>query len=839
MTTRAIAGLPIDWQVQLDQGADAGAVAQALAATAPATAVETVEYARVEAFVADTGGTEQVTGPGQVVGIPDRYLAAFPGQLTPLVGRTDGPVLFSQTAANLHAGVGDSIVIRRPGLPDAGVEATGVAALPNVDSLFQAIGLTPGLAPPSSPPDNILIVPIATWHALFDAQRAVRPDSVRSQLHVRLDHRLLPGDPGAAYARVVAMANNLVARTAGSAVIGDNLAARLDGVRSDALYAGVTLLFLGAPGMLLAALLAGSIAAAGNARRRREQGLLRLRGAQSDQVLSRPAVEAAVAASAGGGAGVLLALALSAFLGLELSTATTALWCGIGALAALALGLTVVLLPAERDLRAATVAGLRAGSARAGKPLWQRSGLDLALIALAVILFLRLRAAGYQIVLATEGVAQTSVNYESFVAPLALWAGSGLLWIRLSGLLLASRRRTLGRLLAPLAGSLAGLVAASLSRQGRRLARGIGLLALATGFAVSTAIFNATYEAQARVDAELTNGADATVTGSAAAPAGVRLAAIRAVAGVAAAAPMMHRFAYVGADLQDLFGIDAAELPGATTLADAYFANHDATATLGRLAATPDGVLVSDETVRDFQLVEGDRINLRLQSALDHQYHVAPFRFVGTIREFPTAPRDSFLVANAGYVAGVTHDPSQEVVLVRAAEPAATVARLREALRADSTLRVTGLDAALSLISSSLTAVSLSGLTRIELGFAVLLMAAGTAIVIGLGFAERQRTYDILAALGANAGQIGSFLRSEALLITVPGLLCGLTTGLAVAESLVAMLDGVFDPPPDGIVVPFGYLAALLAAAAASSIALVVVFERLHRRADPARLRAG
>ena len=58
------------------------------------------------------------------------------------------------------------------------------------------------------------------------------------------------------------------------------------------------------------------------------------------------------------------------------------------------------------------------------------------------------------------------------------------------------------------AGDLAPTVAASLSRQASRIACGAGLLALAVGFAISTAVFNVTYSGQARVDAELSNGAD-------------------------------------------------------------------------------------------------------------------------------------------------------------------------------------------------------------------------------------------------------------------------------------------------------------------------------------------
>ena len=109
----------------------------------------------------------------------------------------------------------------------------------------------------------------------------------------------------------------------------------------------------------------------------------------------------------------------------------------------------------------------------------------------------------------------------------------------------------------------------------------------------------------------------------------------------------MHRYAYVGADLQDLYGIEPTAIGRVTTMANVYFANGDAKAALATLAATPDGILVSEETVNDFQLNQGDKLNLRLQSAVDHQYHVVPFTFVGVVREFPTAPKDSFLVANA------------------------------------------------------------------------------------------------------------------------------------------------------------------------------------------------
>ena len=91
------------------------------------------------------------------------------------------------------------------------------------------------------------------------------------------------------------------------------------------------------------------------------------------------------------------------------------------------------------------------------------------------------------------------------------------------------------------------------------------------------------------------------------------------------------------------------------------------------LAQYPNGILVSEETVKDYQLHPGDEINLRLQNASDHQYLVVPFRFVGVVREFPTAPRDSFLVANAGYIARQTGTSAAEIVLLKICLPACSL----------------------------------------------------------------------------------------------------------------------------------------------------------------------
>src|SRR5581483_5329805 len=277
MTRRAVAGVAVDWQVEAQSGADPAAVAQAVRAYPGVTDGLAVGFASTSGLEATTGGTTQSTGPGVVLGLPDTYRTVFPAELRDLAGASTGVLLAQQTAANLHAAPGDTVTIGRAGLPPVAVRVDGVVDLPQADSLFQKVGAPPG-AQPQAPPDNVLLLPEARWHALFDPLTAARPDLVHTQIHTRLRHNL-PGDPAAAYTDISGRARNLEVHLAGTALVGDNLAATLAAARADGLYAQVLFLFLGLPGAVLAGLLTASVAAAGGDRRRREQSLLRARGA--------------------------------------------------------------------------------------------------------------------------------------------------------------------------------------------------------------------------------------------------------------------------------------------------------------------------------------------------------------------------------------------------------------------------------------------------------------------------------------------------------------------------------------------------------------------------------
>uniref|UniRef100_UPI00056102DB FtsX-like permease family protein n=1 Tax=Solirubrobacter soli TaxID=363832 RepID=UPI00056102DB len=702
---------------------------------------------------------------------------------------------------NLHARPGDTVTIGGA-RGTARVTVDGIVDLPAADSLFQQVGAPPG-AQPQAPPDNVILLPAALFARL-------EPQGT-TQVHATLDPRL-PASPSAAYTTVNGRKLNLETRLSGTGLVGDNLGSALDQARQDALYAELLFLFLGVPGAVVAGLVTAAVASAGAQRRRRDAALLRTRGASTGRIVRLALAETLLAAGVGIAAGLGIALAVGAS---QFGTASfgagpqaAALW-GVGAtLAGLIIAAASIALPARRDARALTVAAQRLQLGRdARSAWWARAGLDGICLAGGAAVYWQASRNGYSLVLAPEGVPQISVNWYALLAPVLCWIGTGLLAYRLADLMLIHGRAVLSKLTRPLAGELAPTVAATMGRQRRLLATSVALVALTVAFAASTATFNSTYKQQAEVDARLTNGADVTVTespGADVAPAGA--ARLDRLPGVRSVEPMQHRFAYVGADLQDLYGVRPTTIGTAGDLQNAWFSGGTASALMSTLARRPDSILVAAETVKDFQLQPGDTLRLRLQDGRTKQFVTVPFRYAGVANEFPTAPTDSFLVANAAYVAHKTGSDAVGAFLLQTdgTSPHTVADRVRAAV--GPSVQVTDIERSRRVVGSNLTAVELTGLTRVELAFALVLALAASGLTLALGLRERRRAFAIAAALGARTRQLGGFAWSEAAFVTGGGLVLGGLIAIVISRLLVKVLTGVFDPPPDAFSIPWTYL---------------------------------
>src|SRR6202022_4481704 len=205
---------------------------------------------------------------------------------------------------------------------------------------------------------------------------------------------------------------------------------------------------------------------------------------------------------------------------------------------------------------------------------------------------------------------------------------------------------------------------------------------------------------------------------------------------------------------------------------------------------------------------------------------------VGVVKEFPTAPKDSFLLANLPYVLSVTHTSGPNVDLVSTSGvPRATAVAIQQAT-AGSGATTGDITAQLATTSSSLTAVSPAGISRLEEAFAGAL-ALGAVVLFGtLAVIERRREFATMAAMGARLRTVASFLWTETTVVAgVATLLVG-ALGTALSLMLVTILTPVFDPPPDALAVPWrflGFLAVAIVLGALTSAALALA---ALRRAD-------
>lgn len=821
LTERAAGRVPVDWQVQQGSGADATAVARAVAAVPGVIGSRPVDYAKVAGLTATSAGGTRTTGAAYVVSLPADYATFAPSELRTLVGDTAGAVLQQQTASNLAAQPGTVVSIIGT---TRSVPVTGVVDLPNADSFFQVVG-TSGAATSTAAPDNVLLVPPAAFATLVSKAAVVH------QLHVRLDHSGLPGDPAAAADEVRARANHLVSAVAGTALIGNNLEAALSAAREDALYARLLVLLLGAPGLALSAVVTGLVISLRNDRQRRDLGLLRLRGAtprRAASLLGATALLDGLLGAVLGGLGARLATRAALGSGAPLSTG----WVLGAAVAGLLLAVAVELAPVARLLRSGSpsVRSQVDAPLTVTTPLALRLGLDVVLLVASAVVFWLTSRGGYQVVVVPEGVPVASVDYAALLAPALAWPGLALLVWRLTALAVDHRGRAPST---DAGGRLPDLRHEVVRRRRRLIARGATGLAVAVAVTTSAAVFTTTYDRQARVDVALTVGSDVSVTLPPDATASLDPAIARRP-GVLAVEQVAHRLAYVGPDLQDVYGIDAGTIGRAAPLQDAFTPGSSVRAALAALARTPDGVLLSQETLHDYQLRTGDQVRLRLRDRTG-AYVAHTFHVVGVVTEFATAPRDSFILANRDHLAAATGVSAVQTLLVRTDHPATVAASIEappNALVNDITAPRVAVPSA-----SGLAAGSLAGLARLILAFGLLLAVASAALVLAVGASQRRRSLVALAVLGASARQRAGFLWTEARWIVLSGVLGGLVAGALVAFQLVKVLTGIFDPPPEVPAVPVTFLVVLLVAVVGGAVAATAASARWAGRVDASRLR--
>jgi putative ABC transport system permease protein len=823
VTRRALADLPVDAQVVIGPGEDSGVALATVSADPAVRSVSAFDLAHFDSASTNKAGTATQTSVGVLIGVDPSYSATT--GLFPLSSGTVAPgevAISRDLASNLGAVPGDAIAFTLPGGASVTLRVAGIVSLAGADLVLGPIDAAHRAAGANAPV-NVAVMsradlasqvlpkipatataadPSSSGTGASGASPVFAADpAVRRELHVQLQHAQLPGDPVAAQAWLDTVRRRVEKQGAGKLQWIDDASASLEPLANDLAWGQILFIFLALPGIFLALALSRLAADATADATRRHAALLRARGATRRQLRNLFMIATVLTALAGSALGVAIGAAVGlALFGGELASA--GLVDALLRASAISIVLTTTLatlasvLPLRTQLREEIAAG-RQELQRNRAPLWQRLYLDVLALIVGAVVYVLAGGSGIHPVLNAEGNPTVTLALTSFIAPLLLWSGGTLLLLRLIGAFLRRSGRltqTLGRLLGP-GGELAGR---SVTARAAAASRAIVVLALAVSFATSVLVFDATYRQQQVIDAQLTLGADIKAV-----PDGPSTAATIAHLtgpGLAAATPFVDRVVYVGPEAQDLLAIDAATLPAVAPLADSFFEGSTAAGAIEALRARPDAILVSAETAKDYSIVPGDRIRIRVPDA-NGNLKTVDFTMAGIALEFPTAPKDAFLVANQSYVAAQTGNDAISFVLARADGDVGS-ASTALARRLGDTWQVSDLGTTTARLANSITSVDLSALVLLDVSFAVIIAAVGVALFLLAGLAERRREFATLVAIGAEPRQMRASMLGETLFIGTAGIATGLLTGTVVGVTLLQILAGVFDPPADVPAIP-------------------------------------
>ena len=800
-------------------------------------------------------GAAKADGPVRVFGFDRAYARHYPSIRLASGNFDPGSALLTPEASRrLRTRQGGVVTLALPGgARPVQLPVSGIADLSRARPLFNSRrGLK--LEDFLYKPDSVVVSPELFRKLVLPAFRAAsgargKGLQVKSpptlEVDVQAERSPLDSDPATALRQTDAVGGAIKKVAPKQDYQLDNISNTLEVARSDAAVAKRMFLFLGLPGLLLAAFLAaysGSILAS---TQRREQANLRLRGAHRGHLLRILAYRTAAVAGAGSLLGTLTGfVSVLAILGPSALFEAAAAQLVISALVAIGSGLLVTGLALYLPGRSALsreVTGERREMAIERQPAWRRLHLDYAAVAVAgIAVAVALRSGAFDAPAGAVSTGEgTSLASHLLLLPLTAWFAGTLLSVRAfeavaTRLPVASPPR-----FGPM---VKGILNRSLSRRPRALITGIVGVGLVIAFGMALAVFAASYDAAKAADAELTVGSNLRVTPSPLstkehAPA---FASELEVPGVAAVAPVVSSLenAFLrsdfNSDVKTLAAVDPTSFRRTAALSDSFFPGSTAAGAMAALEADPKSILVDAESADELKLEKGDTAEVLLAKGTKNQ-ELRKMKVAGTFDRFPGFPEKLQIVANLGYYQAQTRLKEVDFFLARTTDQSnaglagATSAVNAGPARGDK-LDIDSTETTFNKDQSSLTALNIRGLVDLDSFYTLLMSAAVVGIFVFGLMLQRRREYVTLRAQGMPSRKLQALILGEAGFVGFSGLAAGLLVGGAMGLLLVKVLHPLFILPPVPTI-PFGDAALLaglvLAATVASTLAALTILRRL------------
>jgi putative ABC transport system permease protein len=793
----------------------------------------------------------------RVFGVDHRYLEQDPsiriveGSYEPGAG-----LLSAEAARALSISPGGVVQIRVPGMSQPlRVRISGITDVSRAKSLFYSRE-GKQLEQFVYVRHSVIVGPEVFTETIIPAFQNVTtaPGTIlRSQpileVDVFMEREPLDADPGTALAQTKAVADAVNAVASGHDILIDNISNALQVARDDARTAKRMFVFLGLPGALLAAILtsyAGGVLASAL---RREQAILRIRGANRRHLLRMHGVRTLALAAVGSVLGVALGLASSAAVlsadalasASPVSLLTSALLgAGVGFLAT-----GVALYAAGRRAINHQISDERAQLA-SQKPLWRLLGIDFLILAtVAGVEWYQRRHGGFEGVRGSVYFGRAvSLQLHLVIVPIGIWLGGVLVLGRVAERVFAHlplpRRHRFGR-------PLRGLLTRSIRRRSWAAASAMIMVGLIVALGTSVAAFSASYNQAKARDARFVVGSDVRVTPSpiSALEHPPQYAEKLQVPGIQTVTPVVYGLlntlvqSEVNEDAGNMAAIDPSAFGQVAPLIDTDFVGTTAANAMDALERQPGGVLLEIEFADLLDVEPGDEVQVLFARATQNQ-KLSEMKVIGLFQRLPGFGEGVHVLANIERQMQLIPSTNATFFLAQTTDPSdATLDRVVAELQAGpgsaDALQIDTRATALDKDQSSLAALNIRGLLALDSAYALAMAATAITIFIFGLLLQRRREYVTLRAQGMRIGKIRSLLVTESSCVVVVGAAVGVLVGAVMAYFLVTVLQPLFVLRPE-VLIPRADIAVLAALVLAVSVAASLAATTLIRRLPPGEL---
>ena len=290
---------------------------------------------------------------------------------------------------------------------------------------------------------------------------------------------------------------------------------------------------------------------------------------------------------------------------------------------------------------------------------------------------------------------------------------------------------------------------------------------------------------------------------------------------------------------ENLAAIDPSAFSAVAPLPDQVFVEGTAADTLAALGADPRGVLVDEGTADDLSVDIGDRVGIILALGTKREIQER-FRVAGLFERFPGMPEGANLVVNLDRYRAVTGIRQVDFFLARveddsAAGLASAIGSLPSGPGHAVPIHIDSTETTLAKDQSSLTAINVNGLVRLDTFYALMMSVTAIAIFVFGLMLHRRGEFVALRALGMGSREVRALVIVEAAVVTLCGLAAGLLVGTVTALLSIGVLRGLFVLDPR-ITLPVGRFAAIGSVVLVAAVVSGLLAAELLRRLDPAEI---